>query len=435
MKLIQDPVRKLFLPLNITCGIKVLTPGSPLIQSYDSITGDILPDRTKTPLCLLPDLSMYASDGSMSAPYDNSQILVNDSEHPFVWYANGKAIDTVYTKGTDYDLDTTGIDDSTLGVNTRGMLTFRRNLTKGEELELYFECYIRDARTSTYVHAVADPVTLLTAERGMDEYTLVVGGSPHFTYNPVNDTRLEYEYCTSHGITPEVPETDDDDVSYLHTWPLSLKQGSDDIDGYKIKLYDKTDTTTELSEDASDGVISILAEEVTIDTRLAESREFEIAAFLTDSEGNDVEVARETIGYSTFYPRIMAEAINGGRYNPTATVRTNGVVIAVQSQRRRSSTSPTAGQIRYPEHLMNITWYGTNSLSSDRITLGEGSKVTYQLSKLSLGSNDQGDAANGVASCNYVEDCDGEWKGTLSPATDSDGAVFTDGNGDVLAIY
>lgn len=436
MQLITNPVRKVFAPLTITGSVRVLTPDSPLVQSYDSITGVISPDRSGpdgTPLCLLPELMMTANDGSLSRPYDNTDIII-DSAHPLVWYAGGKDIRTVLAETTDYDIDTTGGYDEQLGADTRGMLTFRRNLAQGEELEIYFECYVRDKRTGRYVHVVSQPVTLRTAERGLDEYTLIIGGPHHFTYNPVNDTRLEYEYCTAHGMESEVPETETDDVSYLHTWTIGARQGSVAITNYKIKVYEKG-STTELGEDASDGVISITTTELTIDTRLRDSRQFEIAAFLTGSDGSDVEIDRVTVGYSTYYPRIDAVPINQTGYNPGDTVRSNALIISARSLRLRGSTTPSAGRIRHPERLMNITWYGRNSLNSERITLGEGSQVTYKLSKLSLGDNEDGDTANKVASCNYVEDCDGDWKRTLSVATDEDGSVLTDSDGNVLAFY
>lgn len=436
MKLINSPIRKRFNPLNISGTVRVLTPGSPLIQYYDSLTGVISPDRNGdegTPLCLLPDISMKTTDSSLSKDYTNADIVTGDSSHPFVWYANGKDIRTVLTSGYDFDIVTSGYD-ATLGTDITGELVFRRNLAKGEEMQLYYECYILDTRTSTFVHVVSDPVTLGCSERGLDEYTLVVSGAPAFTYNPVNDTRAEYEYCTANGLTPVVSETEADDVSYLHTWELRLRQADTDVTNYTVKVYDKTDTTTELAADPADGIIAITQEKLVIDTRLRESRQYEIAAFLADSTGSLVEVDRVTVGYSTYYPALDAVAINGSDYLPGSTMRTNQVIVATQSQRKRSSTSPTAGQLRWPDRLLDFVWYGQNTLSTSLIKLGEGSRLTYSLSLLTLGDNDEGDSANNVASCNFLESCDADWKGTLSVGTDEESSVLTDTDGNVLAF-
>lgn len=456
MQLVQNFVRKNFQPLNLTAYIRVDSPDSPLIQSYDAITDNISPDRSKPkndddpsyPLVLMPIIELRANDGSMPVPYDNSNLVMGESTHPFNWYANGQPIAKMFTEGRDYDIDTVGAVDGE--VNTRGMLTFYANLRRGQEVQIFFEGYVKDKRTGRYVHVIAEPKTLATHERGVDKFTLVITDAPTFAYDPVNDTRLEYEYCKANNIDSDVPETEADDASYLHTWHFDLQQGSrlakpkltDDEKkagkfveaDYSIAVYDKA-TGEELSVDATDGIIEIEKDHFTIDTRLALNRQYEIVATLTrKADGQRVEVARKLVAYETKYPKIYGTAMVQTGYQPTDTRHSNGVIITAVSQRLRGSNSPQAGRVRYPERLLDISWYGINSLSSDRIFLGEGSNISYDIAKVKVGDSAETDLAKGIASCDYAERCEADWKGPLSLAVDGDGNYLTDENGAILAF-
>lgn len=434
MRLAQNQIRKNFAPLNVTASILVLSPDSPLMQSFDAITNEVLPSRVGEPLSLLPKISMKANDGSLPVDsegkvigYDNSCLITDNNDYPLQWLVNGKPISEVF-KSSEYVIILPGEDDATLGVNTRGLLKIYKDLTVNEEVQINFDGYVRDARTAQAIHVVTKSVHLGCSQSASDEYTLVIMSAKHFVYNPVNDHLLEYEYCKANNIATTASASVADDVSYLHTWNFRLQQGETvvDTDKYSIAVYDASDLSTPLVEDASDGIIEITKNVFKVDTRIYKNREFQIVVTRHRvSDDTDVEVARDTVSYATEYPDIHATPVVTTGYLPTDTYHANKLIISTMTRRKGTSDSPLATQLPYPDLLLDFFWQTVNSLGTKKV-VGEGSEVVYALADAEIGENEVATSKD-EATCNYGELCDGDWKPQLALAQDADGNYLSDG--------
>lgn len=444
MQLVQNFIRKDFAPLSITAGIRVLTPASPLTQTFDSVTVEIKPNREGalgTPCCILPDLMLKADDGSLpvdsdgkTIPYTNKDIITNNTDYPMRWIVGNQDISKVYSKDY-YEIVTDGAYDEQLKCHTRGELKIKRNFRNGEEQNIYFDGYVLDSRTGRAVHVTTRPILVSCVDRGLDQYTLVLLDPDTFTYNPFNDLLLEYEYEKSNGIaTTKTYDECVDDCCYLHTWDFQMQQAKTVIDGskYIVKVYDADDTDTELTEDATNGIIEISKTKFTVDCRLALQRSFEIATFVQKSDGTLKELGRQKVGYTTIHPDFSPDVLHQAGYEPLDKVRSNQFIMHSQSRRVTNDKDPSATKLPYPDIFLDLKWIVTNSLGN-KTTVGETSKVTYKLADANIGDTEittlPTEKTKGVPSCNYAESVDGDWKTPIAVASDADGTVYTDTNG------
>lgn len=435
MRLVQNAVHKDFLPLNIAASVVVLDPDKAVLrQVYDAILNEFVPDHADgAPLTLLPYFELMANDGSMDKPYTNADLVFGVSGYESTWYVNDKPIASVY-KRAEYSIEQTGKDDAQLGVNTRGLLTLSKNYERGEEAQLHFEGYVRDARTGRYHHVITDNVTVGCLEKAQGQYALVIAGAQYFAYNPVNDDKLENAYYKANNIDETAPDNGGDDVSYEHTWNYSIRQG--DVvygtDKYSVKAFDK-ETGDELSEDATDGILELTDTTFTVDTRLVLDRAFDLVAYIhSKNEDKDVEVDRQTVSYRTKYPAIEGVPTNQADYLPTDKRRANRIIVSAMS-RRAGTSSPQMKRIPYPDRLLDFTWKAVNSLGTSKV-LGTGSKILYNIADANIGDSEVGDSSKSVATCDFGETCDAEWIGALALATDGDGTYLSDGES-ILALY
>lgn len=454
MRLGQNTVRKEFAPLNVVASIRVVSTASPLMQSFSALENEYLPSRDAMPLVLMPQIDLKAFDGSLPTKmveadvevngvkqkqtvkkivaYDNSYIITDNSEYPMTWYANGQPIYKVFAQA-DYTIDTVNEVDSATGYNKRGWLHFRKNLDRNQTVQFHFEGYVRDPRTNQAIFVSTLPETSGCIDAGIDQYTLVVNGPRKFNYNPVNDHLLYYDYLKANGLGAVAEDSVADDVSHLHTWNFQLKQGDDVVgaDKYTVKVIDKS-TKKEVSVDATDGIIAITNNSFTVDTRLQLNREFDLEVFMTRKFDNvTMEVAHVNLAYDTKYPEIRAIPLITTGYVATDKKHANGLKITSMSQ-RKTDADASASEIEYPDRLLNIYWYASNSLGGSHPLLGIGAHVVYDIADTGAGDTVQGDASKGIASCDYGEIYEGDWKAPLSVATDGN-AYLSDGE-EILAF-
>lgn len=431
MKL-SNRIHRDFQPLNITAGIRVLSSSSasPLTQSFDAMTGEYLPDRTLTPTYILPDISMVANDGSMNdasgnpVPYTNADLITSsDMMH---WYVDGKPISEVFD-AAEYTIETTGKYDSALGVNTRGMLTLKKNIPETESHEIYFDGYILDKRTGHNVHAVTKKYLLNTVAAGTDDYHIVCTDPPVFLYNPFMDKLLLFEWKRSRGLDTGTDTEDSvkDGRSFIHTWNFVLKGGTTTVDGskYTVKLLDPNDNDNEIGVDRKKGVVELTTTSLTVDVRMFTSRSFKVAAYRSDKEGTTTLVATLTVTARTIKPDFDAKIVCNGGTAATDTHHSNMVKITTNSI---SGSTIDDIELECPDAYFDFVWKAVTASNTEGVEVGTGSEVTYSLASIGI--------ANDSDNADYTEDVYGDFKEPLAVAEDDEGNALYDSYGNMLVL-
>lgn len=426
MKL-TNRIHRDFAPLNIATSIRVLSKASPVTQSYDSLTGEFLPDRRVVPTCIIPDVSLVANDGSMKdangnvVPYTNKDIDTATMK----WIVNNKPIEQVF-RSDEYAIDTVGTDDKELGINTRCMLKVLKNIPENESYDVYFDGYVLDKRTGYMVHVVTKKVTLNTVAKGVDQYAFNCADPISFLYNPFADALLLYQWKKSRGIDvgSDTEESVQNQFSYLHTWHFSVKGGTPTLspDAYKVKLVDPTDNDNALAVDARFGILELTTTSLTIDARMFLSRSFKVVAYKTNADGEEVKLDEITFTSKFVKPDFTSQLrINAGTL-PTDTYHTNSIKIST------NSTTVGAGfgnvELEYPDAYFDFVWTGISAAFPNGKQIGTGSEVTYPLSVLGI--------ENTYDKADYTENVEGDFKESLSVAVDKDGNTLYDSYGNML---
>ena len=210
-------MRRDFAPLELFADIVTASAGSGVTQVYDGATGEHEPDRSITPLVLVPYVLAEAPDGSFSGG-DVREQLRNGR-----WYVNGTAIESA----TGWSGGFTVSQEA----GTKWQLTVRRNFTPGERADLTFRAELADTRTGVLVPVTCGPVTLTCTERASDMWSLMTGGDTIMIYDPLRDNLLRHDYLVAEGqeaeSTPAREALEKEQTSYVRRVPVELWRGGE----------------------------------------------------------------------------------------------------------------------------------------------------------------------------------------------------------------
>lgn len=210
-------MRRDFAPLELFADIVTAGAGSGTTQVYDGATGEHEPDRSITPLVLVPYVLAEAPDGSFSGG-DVREQLRNGR-----WYVDGTAIESAPGWSGGFTVSQEA--------GTKWQLTVRRNFTPGETAELTFRAELADTRTGVLVPVTCGPATLTCTERASDMWSLMTGGDTIMIYDPLRDNLLRHDYLVAEGQETESAARrealEKEQTSYVRKVPVELWRGGE----------------------------------------------------------------------------------------------------------------------------------------------------------------------------------------------------------------
>lgn len=374
-------IRLVYEPLNIAVSVS----GSVATQTYD---GTYRPDRTSTLGVFRPVISAKSSDGS-------AEVAISDRG----WSVDGTPI----ASHADFAGTYTIADD--------GTLTLRKNVPSGKSYSLRFTAVVKDTRTGNSVVVSADDILLSTQAKNGEAYSISIGEDQIIRYNPFLDKLHLYEYKVAHGLAEYSEETATsfaDRNSYLRKIPVSVFAGKERVrSGFTVRLYivGTDGTQTELSE-TDDEVVSIQADNVTLDLRMITKADFVIKADFGTVSSPSVQFSVNRI-----YDDYTIRPANGAAIMPS------------DSERIDTALVDSKGHVlECPESVIRILWK-TDTAALASCTHNEGDKGFIRLNKTKIGYKRGEDWLD-----TYTES---EIKGQYNVASE-DGDTFVDNEGNVL---
>ena len=217
MQITKNIIRRDYQPLSVAASIVVVSNSdSPLTQVYDELLNVFQPNRTLTPLVLMPRIELTAKDGSLQRNLTNADIAADSMK----WLLNGKDIKTVDGWKDAVQINTTATDK-------RGQIVISRNVMPSEVYALSFECDVPDTRTNKVVHIAIEPVLLTTTDHSEDDWEISVNGAHNVVYNPIVDMLAEMEYEMAQGIAAyndtQLSEARKSADSYVHRRSVEVR--------------------------------------------------------------------------------------------------------------------------------------------------------------------------------------------------------------------
>lgn len=348
-------IRREYQPLVTAISLKVLTPASPAGQVYDPAQNEYNPDRSITPLNILPQVFADAADGSWTDHIAN-RLLAS-----MKWFVNGVDIATLPAWTGVYSIETTG--------DLRGTITILRNIPVEEKVELHFEAVIPDMRIGINIPVKTETILLSTIDKAKDTYQLSIGDDPVVKYNPFYDRLLMYDYKLSHGMDAGQRSDAIDGNAYERTIPLLVTKGAQIVTtGYTVDVYRVTGQTLTLLTTSDHEIISISLTAIIFDLRMIEKGDFLILI----KEGTK-EVARQQCSVARVYPVFSVEPASGVSINPGETLHRNVAMVHHNGE-----------IVRIPEPILKLVWFTDTSNITGK-EWQEGSKAVIDLTKTGLG--------------------------------------------------
>ena len=325
-----------FTPLTCSCSLVCLTPQSPLTQSVNTTLSPVEyePDRSLSPTILKPEVRAFDPDGIFNQGAANSLLSLDSIE----WLVDGKAIQDVWVKGTDYEIVTDEGDE-------RGCLRVKKNLPAGETATLRFKGKFLDYRDKKIYAVESDEVSLSATDKGADAVACFAD-KPFVEYDPLYDDLLLYEYKVAHGI--EVQGNRDehkDGKSYEQEVSVIVTMGSKEMadlpDGMTMRLLSGGEAVTPRSE-AHPEVLSMAYPKIVFDMRLIDKASYEVQ-FVRDGKAQ----AQCQIGLHTSVSMpTMVQPTSGADIVPSQTNYTNSVLVQLADR-----------VVEYPELYYLIQWH------------------------------------------------------------------------------
>ncbi len=408
METFKVRIRKDFAPLNVAVSIVNINPqGSPMLQRYTERTQSYEPNHSLTPLVLDIQSKFTAKES------DNSVVEYTNADLAEIkWLLDGVDITTLsdWKQGTDYTISTAN--------ETKGQITINKNFTSGYHHDLQFTAVMPDKRLGTRIQVSSDPVTIGCDSSSEDKYSMDFGEDTSILYNPFEDLLLLYDYKVAHGIAvsdAEKMKAEASMDSYKRTIPIHVYRGSTAITtGYRVSLFqvDETGNKTLVqssaeSLDNESEVIELTPTKLILDLRLITSRSYAITAF---SLIDDRELCEKQFTVSRTYPVYRLQPINGGSIEQGQTSHYSEV-----------QCTSNGHVVSYPERVLKIDWYTDTASKTGAGSHGEGDKVDIKLADTGIGDtydDDWMDIYN-----------KSEQKEAMALATDSDGTIMTDEDG------
>ena len=394
----KNRVRIVFAPLSVAVSMECATPNSSLVQVWNALLGEYEPDRTLSPTELIPIVLADATDGSWTNKRANRS-LAN-----MKWLEDGVDISTIKEWKGLYDVATEG--------DKRGSITIRRNVSQGKSITLTFEADLVDDRTGTLYHVVSDPVTLSAVTKARDTWHICLLDSPTQEYNPAADRLAEYEYCLAHGLKSDRANSRKeatDGRCYLRAFPFIVYQGENKVtSGFTMSYWRiNIDRSMTRLDGDSDEVVSMDNGQLTLDLRFIAS-----ATYLAMAEAADgTFLAQSQFSVTRVYPQMTFRTSNGTSLEHGDDIRHDTAMVDAGAD----------GIVRYPEHFIKMTWM-TDSPAATGVAHNEGRTGRLRLKNSGVNLENSDDWLDTYLDVNY--------KPAHCVATDENGNIFTDENGD-----
>lgn len=390
-------IRTDYAPLSVAVSIACVSGSSPVTQVYDPETMQYEPDRSLTPVVLLPDVTANARDGSWPNP------RVNPLLADMVWLVDGVDISTLPEWQGKYTVEQSG--------DNRGAISVYRNNAPGEAYALSFKAVFADTRTGLNIPVETVEIVLSVTDKSDDGYSIGLDDDQIIQYNPFKDRLRLYQYKVAHGLE-EYSETDEQEAmdanAYIRTIEVSVyKGGVRETSGYTLSLYrvGSTGSLTQL-QSGVDEVVEIATDHVTLDLRLVTKSDYLLRAYVEDEE-----VAAMQFSVNRVYPVFRASPSNGTSISPGDTFRFD-----------KATVDCDGNIVECPGSVIRMVWM-TDSASKTGVSHNEGDETVFLLSSTGIGET-------------YSDDwldvyLDVEQKPALSIAVDGTD-TWTDDEGNVL---
>lgn len=347
-----------FNPLTTACQLVCLTPMSPATQCLNSLgpTTVYEPDRSLSPTVVFPDIRANDPDEIFSSGPANAHISLDTIE----WLINSEAIASVWTAGTDYEIDTTN-------TTSRGALKIMKNLEPSEKAVLKFRARFLDWRTGISYSVESDELALTCTDKGED----VVGCSvdkPLIQYDPLFDDLLIYDYKVARGITVQGTRADYVTAKcYEQTVNVILTSGTNELktlpDGYTMRVV-RLGTSEALvaGSSASPELLAATYPTIKFDMRLIDEGAYEVQFI----RGGKL-AASATIGLHTQTSMpTYGKPLRGADIVPSMETYTNRVVLNLEDR-----------MVEYPELFYLIQWF-TQAKYNDNGTWKYANELAWQ---------------------------------------------------------
>lgn len=397
-------VRRYYAPLDVSVCVECVTPDCPMMQTYDGAS--YVPDREasgSTGTKLKPVINATASDGTWNDGLSNIN-LAN-----IVWYA---FIDSKWQDVTSAWSGKVSVDTSATA--SKGTLTVNKNVPSNSNVQLRFEADLVDYRTNDNHHLVADPVTLVTADKGEDTWGISIDCADNIVYNPAMDALDLYEYKTTHGYASEDAATKEeayDGNQYDFTIPVTAYKGTTaQTSGYTLKVYrmNSAVSLTELQTGSTE-LTALSLTSFTLDLRLIDKASYLIGIIVSGSI-----VAQKTISVTRKVNTYQIDMMNSADFSFTDVQRWNKAKVMVNNS-----------VTEYPSRFLQMNWSTKSTKSGVTSTRSghEGDYTEYKLSDLYFGTSE---------SDTVTDVLEYEPKSAHQFLTDENNERLTDENGNYL---
>jgi hypothetical protein len=418
MKFQTTRIRRVFQPLMVTVSVETSSAGSSgLLQTYDDVSGEYIPDRTLSPLVLTPLVYAACKDGS----WENG--IANKNIANIKWYYTEGDSSTV-KDAEAYSLLTVTRNQS----DTNGQAVMVQNLPMGSRIQLWFTGILPDTRTGENIVVTSDRLILATTENVKGELSISVDGETNIVYVPVLDPLFLYEWAVAHGKAEYnsmvYGQALSDPESYMRHVPFRIQYASETLtsgdifNACTVKIQEKTQQGGYTDVATGGRLVSVSKSEAVFDLRLIGSWSCYVALVY-----DGAVIGRVLLSFGRKYPAFDVRAINRAPI-------TDGEI-----RRDRALVTVNAGKILFYlnyndynayidccEALINLVWYTRTQYGERRHNCG-------QEAKLDLSREVIGKAPSG----GWVDvSIDAEYHGVQNIATDG-GVVLTDG-GEQLII-
>lgn len=401
MQITKNIIRRDYQPLSVAASIVVVSNSdSPLTQVYDELLNVFQPNRTLTPLVLMPRIELTAKDGSLQRNLTNADIAADSMK----WLLNGKDIKTVDGWKDAVQINTTATDK-------RGQIVISRNVMPSEVYALSFECDVPDTRTNKVVHIAIEPVLLTTTDHSEDDWEISVNGAHNVVYNPIVDMLAEMEYEMAQGIAAyndtQLSEARKSADSYVQQWNVIVRKGKAEAptDLYTVNYYIHEGSKKVLLTDNNLGdypITSISQKSLVVDLRMITNETFTIEV---------VSSLERTVAMITLGAARRMEPVTWDYLNKTAAQATEDM------RDDRALARAASGMVKYPERTHHILWFVTDARGINH-ELNMGATTRYSLKKYGL--TDTATISEFIAT---------EDKPPYVRAITNEGAVLTDNQG------
>lgn len=398
MEIDKKRIRIDYAALNVAFSTVLLTPNSPLTQTYNGFTGEFDPDRELSPTVILPQVVASAADGSWPQPYSN-EFLAN-----MVWLANGVDITTLPEWTDKYSINQSG--------SLRGALSVYKNLMPGERVSLVFKADLVDNRLGVTHPIEIEPVVLSTSDKSQNMYSVGIGDDQIIQYNPFKDKLFLYEYKVAHGLiqasTAEQTAATDEN-SYLRDVTVHVFRGDEELTAadYQIELYkiddDANGTLTKMAV-GNNELVGLTPTKISLDLRLIPKGDYYIKIIAENREVASIQFSVNRLNQA-----FSVRTTNGTAINPGDTHRYDEVMV-----------DSDGNVVECPGSIIKFIWM-TDTEAKKGVVHNEGDVTQFLLSDTGIG-NSYNDSWMSI----YL---DAEPKVGHKIATDQNGNVYTDKNG------